>query len=111
MFEGTPLLDGIDSTSVVSRVAAIGALVLGLVNGVAWATALSGLVAPELLPTVYELFTQAELPPERGEGRLGLGLDLAKRLTGMQGGSVDVASTGPGQGSSFTVVPPLASTA
>ena len=68
-------------------------------------------IAPELLPTVFELFTQAELTPERGEGGLGLGLALVKRLTEMQGGSVHVASAGAGQGSSFTVALPLAEAA
>ncbi|MEW6371313.1 MAG: HAMP domain-containing sensor histidine kinase [Pseudomonadota bacterium] len=64
-------------------------------------------IAPELLPSVYELFTQAEVTPERGEGGLGLGLALVKRLTELQGGSVRAASAGAGQGSTFTVVLPL----
>lgn len=64
-------------------------------------------IAPELLPCVFELFTQAEVTPERGEGGLGLGLALVKRLTELHGGSVRAASAGLGQGSTFTVVLPL----
>jgi len=64
-------------------------------------------IAPGLLPSVFDLFTQAEVTPERGEGGLGLGLALVKRLTELQGGSVRAASGGLGQGSTFTVVLPL----
>jgi signal transduction histidine kinase len=61
-----------------------------------------------LLPSVFEMFTQAALTPERAEGGLGMGLALVKRLTEMQGGSVRADSAGAGRGSTFTVVLPLA---
>ena len=65
-------------------------------------------IAPALLPRVFEMFTQAELTPERAEGGLGMGLALVKRLTEMQGGSVRADSAGAGCGSTFTVTLPLA---
>jgi len=61
-----------------------------------------------LLPTVFEMFTQAALTPERSEGGLGMGLSLVKRLTEMQGGSVRADSAGAGRGSTFTLSLPLA---
>jgi len=61
-----------------------------------------------LLPTVFEMFTQAALTPDRSEGGLGMGLSLVKRLTEMQGGSVRANSAGAGRGSVFTVTLPLA---
>ncbi|HEX7787997.1 MAG TPA: CHASE3 domain-containing protein [Methylomirabilota bacterium] len=60
-------------------------------------------IAPDLLPRVFDLFTQADRSLERRQGGLGLGLTLVRRLVEMHGGSVQVASDGPGQGSEFTV--------
>jgi PAS domain S-box-containing protein len=37
-------------------------------------------IAPEFLPNVFELFTQADVPLARTEGGLGIGLTLVKRL-------------------------------
>ncbi len=65
-------------------------------------------IAPDLLPQVFDLFTQGQRSLARSDGGLGIGLTLVKRLVEMHGGSVTVASTGPGQGSTFTVRLPMA---
>jgi CheY-like chemotaxis protein len=64
-------------------------------------------IAPEFLPNVFELFTQADVPLARTEGGLGIGLTLVKRLVEMHGGVVTASSPGPGQGSEFVVRLPV----
>jgi PAS domain S-box-containing protein len=61
----------------------------------------------KLLPTVFDLFTQAERTPDRSQGGLGLGLALVKSIVHLHGGEVTVHSDGPGKGSTFTVTLPL----
>jgi len=61
----------------------------------------------ELLPRVFELFTQATRTPDRTQGGLGLGLALVDSLARMQGGRVSAHSDGQGHGSRFVVVLPL----
>jgi CheY-like chemotaxis protein/anti-sigma regulatory factor (Ser/Thr protein kinase) len=65
-------------------------------------------IEPNLLPHVFDLFTQAERSPDRAQGGLGLGLALVKSLVELHGGRVSVSSSGPGRGSEFTVRLPLA---
>jgi signal transduction histidine kinase len=60
-------------------------------------------IAPELLPTVFDLFSQAERTPDRAQGGLGLGLALVKSLVELHGGMVTVSSGGRDRGSEFTV--------
>jgi PAS domain S-box-containing protein len=67
-------------------------------------------IGPELLPQVFELFTQAERTPDRAQGGLGLGLALVKSLVGLHGGSVEAESAGAGLGSVFRITLPLAQT-
>jgi PAS domain S-box-containing protein len=57
----------------------------------------------ELLPHVFDLFTQADRSLERRQGGLGIGLTLVRRLVEMHGGRVEVASEGAGRGSEFTI--------
>jgi signal transduction histidine kinase len=64
-------------------------------------------IGPDLLPVVFDLFTQAERTPDRAQGGLGLGLALVKKLVELHEGSVEVHSAGAGQGSCFTVRLPL----
>ncbi|MCC2971415.1 ATP-binding protein [Massilia sp. IC2-476] len=64
-------------------------------------------IDPDLLPEVFDLFTQGERTPDRAQGGLGLGLALVKKLVELHDGAVDADSKGPGQGSSFTVRLPL----
>ena len=65
----------------------------------------------DLLPHVFELFTQARRTPDRAQGGLGLGLALVRSLVDLHGGTVGAQSAGPGQGSCFTVALPLESCA
>ncbi len=64
-------------------------------------------IAPEMLPHVFDVFTQADRSLERAGGGLGIGLTLVHRLVEMHGGSVEAASEGIGKGSEFTVRLPL----
>lgn len=65
-------------------------------------------IAPEILPRIFDLFTQAERSLDRSQGGLGIGLTLVKRLVEMHGGEVDVFSQ-LGVGSEFLVRLPLRS--
>jgi NO-binding membrane sensor protein with MHYT domain/CheY-like chemotaxis protein/nitrogen-specific signal transduction histidine kinase len=64
---------------------------------------------------VFDLFFQAQQGPERKRGGLGLGLTLARRIVELHGGTIEVASDGPGTGATFTIrlpaVAPLAESA
>jgi signal transduction histidine kinase/CheY-like chemotaxis protein len=64
-------------------------------------------IPAELLPRVFDLFTQGDRTLDRAQGGLGLGLTLVKRLVEMHGGTVEAHSAGPGQGSEFVVRLPL----
>jgi signal transduction histidine kinase len=64
-------------------------------------------IAPELIPRIFELFTQVHTKSEREQGGLGIGLALVRRLTEMHGGNVSVHSDGQGRGSEFTVRLPV----
>ena len=65
-------------------------------------------IPPDLLPHVFDLFTQGERSPDRAQGGLGLGLALVKSLAELHGGRVAAHSEGPGKGSTFSVYLPLA---
>jgi PAS domain S-box-containing protein len=64
-------------------------------------------IAPELLPRIFDLFTQAERSLDRSQGGLGIGLALVQRLVEMHGGTVQVVSA-LGHGSEFVVRLPVA---
>jgi signal transduction histidine kinase/ActR/RegA family two-component response regulator len=65
-------------------------------------------IAPETLPHVFEMFSQAAPAIDRSQGGLGIGLFLVKSLVEMHGGSVDATSEGADQGSEFVVRLPSA---
>ncbi len=64
-------------------------------------------IAAELLPNVFEAFTQADQTLDRSEGGLGIGLTLVRSLVRMHGGNVEARSGGAGQGSTFLVRLPI----
>lgn len=64
-------------------------------------------IAPNLLPRIFDLFTQVEQSLDRSHGGLGIGLALVQRLTELHGGRVEVSSV-VGQGSEFVVRLPIA---
>jgi CheY-like chemotaxis protein/two-component sensor histidine kinase len=61
----------------------------------------------ELLPTVFDLFTQSSRSLDRAKGGLGIGLTLVRRLVELHEGTVTAHSEGPGKGSTFTVRLPV----
>jgi signal transduction histidine kinase len=65
-------------------------------------------IPPAVLPTVFDLFSQAGVMDERSRGGLGIGLALVKRLVEMHGGSVNIQSAGTGHGTEFTIRLPAA---
>lgn len=66
-------------------------------------------ISPELVPRIFDLFTQAERSLDRSQGGLGIGLSLVKQLVeDLHGGRVDVVSV-LGQGSEFVVRLPVVS--
>ena len=64
-------------------------------------------IEADLLPRVFDMFTQADHTLDRSRGGLGLGLALVKGLTELHGGGATAASRGPGRGATFTVWVPL----
>jgi signal transduction histidine kinase/DNA-binding response OmpR family regulator len=60
-------------------------------------------IEPELLPHIFDLFTQGSRGLDRAQGGLGVGLTLARRLAEMHGGRLTAASAGVGEGSEFTL--------
>jgi len=65
-------------------------------------------IAPDLLPHIFDLFTQADRTSDRSQGGLGIGLTLVEKLVVMHGGTVHAFSAGLGLGSEFTIRLPLA---
>jgi signal transduction histidine kinase len=65
-------------------------------------------IPANMLPRVFEIFTQVGRSIDQSQGGLGIGLTLVRRLLELHGGSVDAASSGIDQGSTFTVKLPLA---
>ena len=65
-------------------------------------------ISPELMPRIFEFFTQGEQGIARQLGGLGIGLAIAQRLVRDHGGEMTAESEGLGRGSRFTVRLPRA---
>ena len=64
----------------------------------------------DLVPNVFDLFTQGARTLARSQGGLGLGLTLVKRLIDLHEGDVAAHSDGVGFGSTFTMSLPCVTT-
>ncbi len=60
-------------------------------------------LAPDVLPRVFDLFSQAEDSLDRSQGGLGVGLTIVRSLVELHGGVVIAQSEGLGRGSEFVV--------
>lgn len=64
-------------------------------------------IGADFLPHVFDRFRQADGTTTRAHGGLGLGLAIARYLVELHGGTIEAASAGVGQGTTFTVQLPL----
>jgi PAS domain S-box-containing protein len=60
-------------------------------------------IEAEMIPKIFDVFTQGQQSLDRAQGGLGIGLALVKRLVELHGGEVSAVSEGPGRGSEFIV--------
>ena len=63
-------------------------------------------IAPDHLPRLFEPFSQSDSSYTRRHGGTGLGLTISRRLAGLLGGRIDVASE-PGRGTTIRISLPL----
>ena len=54
-------------------------------------------IAPELLPRLFDVFTQGRQGLDRKQGGLGLGLAIARQLISLTAASIHVRTAGPGR--------------
>lgn len=64
-------------------------------------------IAAEVLPHIFDLFTQEGRSLDHAQGGLGIGLTVVRSLVELHGGTVEARSRGLGQGSDFSVAIPL----
>ena len=64
-------------------------------------------ITAEMLPIIFDMFTQGPRSLARSEGGLGIGLTVVRNLVELHGGHVTAASEGEQRGSTFTVVLPI----
>ena len=63
-------------------------------------------IDPQVMPFVFDLFTQDRQTIDRSAGGLGLGLPIARRIAELHGGRLTGHSAGPGCGSRFELTLP-----
>lgn len=64
-------------------------------------------ISHEMLPRIFEIFTQVDNSLERSQGGLGIGLTLVRRLIDLHDGTIEAHSAGLGQGSEFIIRLPI----
>jgi signal transduction histidine kinase/ActR/RegA family two-component response regulator len=64
-------------------------------------------ISADLLPHIFDPFTQEDRAANRAHGGLGIGLALVRKLVQLHDGRVEGFSDGPGKGSEFVVTLPL----
>jgi signal transduction histidine kinase len=67
-------------------------------------------IPPDLLPRIFDLYTQGPEGIDRAGAGLGIGLTLVRRLVELHGGRVEAQSEGEGTGCTLVVHLPLAAT-
>jgi signal transduction histidine kinase/ActR/RegA family two-component response regulator len=67
-------------------------------------------ISADMLPRVFDLFTQGDTSRTGSQKGLGIGLALARRLIEMHDGTIEAASEGVGLGSTFTLRLPASAT-
>ena len=67
-------------------------------------------IKPDVLPRVFDLFTQSDRAQREAQGGIGVGLALARGLVDLHDGQICVHSEGEGHGCEFVVRLPLAAT-
>jgi signal transduction histidine kinase/CheY-like chemotaxis protein len=60
-------------------------------------------MSAEVLPTIFDLFTQGRQALDRAQGGLGLGLSIVRNIVKLHGGTVEACSEGVGTGTTVEV--------
>jgi len=68
-------------------------------------------IQPGNLDRIFELFVQEQPSGFGGNTGMGIGLALTRKLVALHGGTVEAASAGPGQGSTFRIELPAVAAA
>jgi CheY-like chemotaxis protein len=64
-------------------------------------------IPTDMIPRIFEMFTQLDPSLDRSAGGLGIGLAVAKQLVELHGGTIAASSPGLGKGSEFVVHLPI----
>jgi two-component system, sensor histidine kinase len=60
-------------------------------------------ISPQLMPFIFDRYTQADRTLDSARGGMGIGLALVRRLVELHGGTIAAYSAGEDQGTTFTV--------